>query len=302
VPPPEVTPEGACEIPEGAIHLDFDAIDTSSGAVPVSDPTLAAYLDDVGFVPFQNTYETIDGDGTRTAFGPIVPGSAEGDADVSGTVASDGAGSWLGTSSPPNALRAVGPGHFSIEAYRVLPEGMAYVGFNLGLGWYGEGFEDPDYVVYEVTVQMLPIHEADGSVTTGAWPAVQVTLGSGPRSVNTCVFLENTEALGHDGGVTWLIDVVPLHLDGSPITRIDQAGGVLVEIDDVFYGSAAPTLTAPNQAEAATTAPTPTAAPTGTTSPYPWVPILLVAAAAVLIGGVVLLVRRRPGAPTPPEG
>jgi Tol biopolymer transport system component len=134
----------------------------------------------------------------------------------------------LGSSSAPNVLRVFDEGHLSIAAHQTLPGQMDYLGFNVGFGHFSEGFERPDIVELDVSVTLLPFHEIDGSVTAVAWDPITITLGPGPQPITECVFLENP-GVGHPLFSTWLVDIVPRHVDGTPIH-------LPVGIDDLFYG------------------------------------------------------------------
>lgn len=232
-PLPPITPAGACAIPEGAIHIDFDGLSTGlADRSEVRDP-----LARDGFYLWQSNYSTMNPDGTRTDSGPILESGPTGQQpDISDFAAHSYTDprTWLGTSSPPNILRSVDNAHFSVESYRTLHGEMDYFGFNLGFGHYSEGFERPEYVQYDVSVSLLPVYELDGSVFEVGWDELTVTLGPGPQAVTTCVLLENAPRRnGYIGGSTWKVDIVPHHLDGSPIHLI-------LEMDDVFYGTNAP--------------------------------------------------------------
>jgi len=134
----------------------------------------------------------------------------------------------LGTSSPPNAFRVFDQANLSIAAHHTLPGQMDFIGFNVGFGHFGEGFERPATVELDVEVSLLPFHDIDGTVVSGSWDPVTITLGPGPQPIETCVYLENP-GVGHAPFSTWHVDITPRHPDGTPIH-------LPVGIDDLFYG------------------------------------------------------------------
>lgn len=222
-PPVELPSSGACVIPSGAEVLDFDDLPTGS----IDEFTRGA-LAVRGFVPWQYASETVAADGAHHGSGPMALPYV----DILDRAARSG-DIWLGSSSAPNILRFEDRAQFSVET--ALTGGrsfdMQYLGFNVGFGHYGEGFDRPDLVEFEVTVRLLPSTAADGALAEAFWEPISITIGPGPQRVEHCVMLANTAGPGL-AGATWLVDVVPRTPDGATLH-------LLIEIDDLFYGPGA---------------------------------------------------------------
>jgi len=104
-----------------------------------------------------------------------------------------------------------------------------YFGFNIGFGYFGEGFETPENLVVELRVRTMPMERPDGTVLDqGAWDTVSITLGPGPQPVAFCLMATNTIGNAYFETV-YLIDILPRTTGGDPVH-------IPIDIDDMFYG------------------------------------------------------------------
>jgi hypothetical protein len=219
-----------CEIPRDAIVIDWDGFD------PDDLGLTGELMGPLEFALVTDGYDLLLHQWAEYVFSAYPPTDDDPSllllprVDAVGRVA-DNPARDLWTSSPPNVMRLFDDTHWSVLPYvNPMP---SHIGFNVGFGHFGEGFETPDEVVVELHVRAMPMQMPDGSVLDqGAWASTSVTLGPGPQPVTTCLEARNT--IGSvDPHTVYMIDILPRTAGGDPIH-------IPLDIDDLFFARLVP--------------------------------------------------------------
>ena len=238
-PPPDTTsppttepppPGEPCVIPDDAIVIDFDHYDLALGLTGELMGPLerAVVLDDGHDLYFHQWSEYLL---------PVYPPTSDDPSllmtpriNAIGRVA-DNPAVDLWTTSPPNVMRLFDDTNWTYTPW--LTPIPSLIGFNVGFGHFGEGFETPDEVVVELRVTAMPMTMPDGSIRDqGAWASASITLGPGPQPVTHCLQARNT--LGSvDPYTVYMIDILPRTAAGDPIH-------IPLDIDDLFFARIEP--------------------------------------------------------------
>ncbi len=225
-PAPAVCPP----IPEHAVVMDFDDWDPSLGdSEDLMGELQDEVLDDLHPLYFRqwDSYQ-VDTDSSGNYY-PVSLDPPR--VDSIGFIA-DNPSNGLSTVSEPMVMRLIDDSHWTLTSgwgWAPLQGQLDYVGFYVGFGHFGEGFETPDEVVVELRVSVMPMEAPDGTtIEQGSWEPVTLTLGPGPQPVTHCIIARNT--IGEvDPASVFLIDILPRTVDGEPLH-------IPLDIDDFFYG------------------------------------------------------------------